>query len=832
VVHSTPEQLMQQALLAHRRGAIADAKHLYDRLLSIDPLNAAACGNLAIIEAQQGDFAAAERLMRQEIRLRPDYSVSYNNLGSMLQQQGRSAEAVAAHRHAIQLDPNYAEAHFALGNALKQQQDFDGAMRSYLAAAAVRPVYAEVHNNIGVVLQMQGHLDKAASAYRKAIAARPGYAEALFNLGSVSHQMRRLEDAADAYRQVIAIDPDIAVVHGNLGTVLKDEGRLDAALAALDRAIALKADYAEAHYNRGIVLQQQRRREEALAAYGQAIALRPETIDAANNAGIILQELGRQGEAIELYDRLLRSDPAHADIYNNMGTALLSDGRLEAATRAFQQALACRPDFPEAAYNLGNAWREMGRLTDAVAAWQSALRLRADYPDAFSQLVHHRALACEWDGRGADQDKILAMVRSGVRVPPFYLLATPATSADQWLAARQWAASIEPQQPLRFDHRRRVEHGRVRLGYLSADFHQHATSQLMAGLFERHDRGRFEVVAYSYGSDDGSAMRARLTRAFDQFVDVGKLSHRETADRIHHDKIDILIDLKGYTQGSRPMISGYRPAPVQVGYLGFPATMGADFIDYILVDRSVTSDDEQAFFSEKFVFLPTCYQANDDTRGEITNQTSRGDCGLPEEGLVLCCFNNSYKISPEVFDVWMRLLDDTQGSVLWLLAANELAVANLRKEAVARGVDARRLVFAPHVSFAAHLERHRHADLFLDTLPCNAHTTASDALRGGVPVLTCRGNTFAGRVASSLLSAIDMPELVTTSLDEYENKAVALIRAPDRLKEMRRRIEQKRNVNSLFDLPKLTMAIERAYERMWQRWLAGEPPQAFAIEDE
>ena len=511
-------------------------------------------------------------------------------------------------------------------------------------------------------------------------------------------------------------------------------------------------------------------------------ALRPDAIDAANNAGIVLQELGRQADAIDLYRRLCQPLPAHADLYNNMGTALLADGRLEEARQAFEQALTCRPDFPEAAYNLGNAWREMGRLAEAMAAWQSALRLRADYHDAFSQLVHHRALVCEWDDRRADQDKLLAMVRSGIRVPPFYLLATPATPADQLLAAREWIASVQPSPQPRFDHRRRAQDGRLRLGYLSSDFHQHATSQLMAGLFEGHDRDRFEVVAYSYGPDDGSPMRARLTRAFDQFVDVAKFSHREAADRIHRDNIDILIDLKGYTQGSRPMIPAFRPAPVQVAYLGFPATTGADFIDYILVDRFVAPEGEQAFFSEKFIYLPTCYQPNDARRGEATTPTSRGDYGLPGAGVVLCCFNNSYKISPEIFDIWMRLLNAAPESVLWLLATNELAQTNLRKEAVARGVDPGRLVFAPHVSFAAHIERHRHADLFLDTLPCNAHTTASDALWGGLPVLTCSGNTFAGRVAGSLLTAMDMPELVTASLEEYEQRALAMIRAPERLR--------------------------------------------------
>jgi predicted O-linked N-acetylglucosamine transferase (SPINDLY family) len=280
------------------------------------------------------------------------------------------------------------------------------------------------------------------------------------------------------------------------------------------------------------------------------------------------------------------------------------------------------------------------------------------------------------------------------------------------------------------------------------------------------------------------------------------------------------------------MIPAFRPAPVQVSYLGFPATMGADFIDYILVDRFVVPESEEADFSEKLVWLPTCYQPNDAGRDHITPRTSRGDWGLPEANVVLCCFNNSYKFSPAMFDIWMRLLKETSGSVLWLLTASELAESNLRKEALKRGVDPGRLIFAPRVSFAAHIERHRHADLFLDTLPCNAHTTASDALWGGLPVLTVSGSTFAGRVAGSLLRSIGMPELVCSSLEDYEQAALALIRTPERLRAMRLKIEQKRDVNSLFDLPKLTRSIERAYQRMWQCWIAGEGPKAFAVENE
>jgi protein O-GlcNAc transferase len=830
VGHSTPEQLLQEALAAQRSGKIADAKRLYASVLRIDPTNAAAFGNLAIIAAQQGDLAGAERMLRQEIKLRPDYPVGHNNLGSVLQQQGRAADAIAAHRQAIKLNPNYAEAHLALGNALRQQGDLEGAMASYRSAIVARRDYPEAHNNIGVLLQMQGRLDQAASAYGEAVALRPAYGEAHFNLGVVRHEMHDLDGAEAAYRRVVSLNPGIAVVHNNLATVLKDQGRLDSALAAFETAITLQPDYAEAFYNRATVLQQQARLEDALANYGRAIALRADYTDAINNAGIVLQELGRADQAIDLYRELLQRMPAHADACNNMGTALLAAERPEEARAAFEQALTHRADFPEALYNLGNARRELGDLAGAIAAYRNALQLRPDDANAFSQLTYHRAQACDWDGFEADQVKLVAMVRDGVRVPPFYLLSTPASASDQQICARQWIGPIKPPTDAVFDHRVSAESGRIRLGYLSGDFHQHATAQLMAELFERHDRDRFEVLAYSYGPDDYSPMRARLAAAFDRFVDIRARSHREAAGAIHADKVDILIDLKGYTHHARPAISAHRPALVQVSYLGFPATMGADFIDYIMVDPFVVPGSQQAFFSERLVHLPGCYQVNDRKRAVASSATSRRDCGLPDQGLVLCSFNNSYKISPAFFDIWMRLIRSVPGSVLWLLETNDLVKGNLRSEARRRGVDGARLIFAPIVAPAEHLERHRHADLFLDTLPCNAHTTASDALWAGLPVLTCCGDTFAGRVAGSLLTAIGMPELITASPEHYEHTALALMSDPQRRIALRQRLEQNRNTGALFDLPKLTENIEAAYTRMWQTWLSGQQPAAFSIE--
>jgi protein O-GlcNAc transferase len=829
VGNSTPQQLLQEALAAQRRGSIGDARRLYASVLRVDPTNAAAFGNRAIIAAQQGDLAGAERLIRKEIELRPNHPAGYNNLGSVLQQQGRLADAIAAHREALKLNPNYAPAYFALGNALRQQGSFEEAMASYRSAIKARRDYPEAHNNIGVLLQMQGRLDQAASAYREAVALRPAYAEAQFNLGVVLHEMRELDAAEAAYRRAVSLNPGIAVVHNNLGTVLKDQGRLDDALAAFEAATRLQPDYAEAFYNRATVLQHQAKLEDALAAYGQAVVLRKDYTDAINNAGIVLQELGRTADAVDLYRQLLQRMPDHADACNNMGTALLAAGRPDEARTAFEQALAHKPDFPEAFYNLGNAWRELGDLSRAIEAYRDALRLRPDYTEAFGQLIYHRAQACRWDDIEADQEKLVEMVRQGSRVPPFYLFSTPASASDQLICARHWVGPIRPPQEAVFAHKPGVEGKRIRLGYLSGDFHQHATAQLMAELFERHDRDRFEVLAYSYGPDDNSPMRARLAAAFDRFIDVGALSHREAAQSIHADGVDILVDLKGYTHHARPAISAYRPAPVQVSYLGFPATMGADFIDYIMVDAFVVPESQQPFFSERLVELPGCYQVND-RRREASVRTSRGNCGLPAEGLVFCSFNNSYKISPAFFDIWMRLLRSVPGSVLWLLETNELVKGNLRSEAEKRGVASGRLVFAPLVPAAEHLERHGHADLFLDTLPCNAHTTASDALWAGLPVLTCCGDTFAGRVAGSLLTATAMPELITGSLEDYERTALALARDPQRLIALRQKLQNNRDAGALFNLPKSTAHIEAAYARMWQTWLSGQKPTAFSIE--
>jgi protein O-GlcNAc transferase len=823
------DTLMRSALAAHRAGALDEAKRLYRKILETEPTNEMACGNLAIIAAQQGEFVTAEALFRRQIELRPGNAANFRNLGLALLQQARLDAAIEAYRHAITLDPDNAASHFSLGTALDRSGDFDAAVASYGRAAALNPDFPEVVGNIGTVLQKQGRSDEAVAAYHRAIELRPDYAEAHFNLGSVLHGRLDLEGAEAAYRTALRLQPANAAVFNNLGAVLLDQGRYAEATDAFSAALRFDPGFAEAHHNLGAALQRQSKLEEALSAYRQALRIRDGYVEAMNNAGIVLQLLGQTDEAIALYRQIIELDPASFEAHGNLGAACLAQGNPGAALAALKTANACKADIPEILYNLGNAWRELGDIEQAIGSYSRALALNPRYDDAFCQLAYHRWQACDWRDYAADQSRLLRMVDEGSRVPPFFLLATPASAADQLRAARNWAASVTrpalTSAPGRIDGDRRI-----RLGYLSGDFHQHATPYLMAELFERHDRNVFEVFAYSYGPDDASPMRSRIERAFDHFVDVGPMSHRDAAERIRKDDIDILIDLKGYTYNARPQIAAHRPASVQVSYLGYPATMGCDFIDYQIVDAFVVPPDQQDCFSEALVHLPGCYQVNDATRA-IDAPMSREDCGLPHDAFVFCSFNRSYKIAPAVFDIWMRLLGNVPESVLWLLETNDLAKRNLCAEARKRGIDADRLKFAPVVPPGQHLARHRHADLFLDTLPCNAHTTASDAIWAGLPLLTCAGDTFAGRVAGSLLMACGLPELVTNSLADYEARAMELAQTPQALAALRDRLGLSRDPGGPFDTPRTVARIEAAFRQMWSTWRSRAPAAPFAVAD-
>jgi len=509
-----------------------------------------------------------------------------------------------------------------------------------------------------------------------------------------------------------------------------------------------------------------------------------------------------------------------------MGVALKDKGELEAALDSYKQALKIKPDSTQAYNNMGVALKDKGDLEAALDSYKQALKIKPDNLLCVAPLTHLLQHLCDWKGIHAMEKNLLQHIadeshdRTSEPISPFSFIALHSnTSAEQQLrCAENW---VEIQLKLfasnQYRHENPMERAsdqKIVVGYLSADFHSHATSRLIVELFERHNREQFEIRGYSYGPDEDSDMRRRVIDAFDEFVDLSQLSHVDAADRIYSDRVAILVDLKGYTQNARTEIMALRPAPIQINYLGYPGTMGAEFMDYILVDEFVVPADQQPHFTEKLIHLPRCYQINDGQREIDSKIPSRHELNLPEEGFVFCCFNNSYKITPTIFDVWMQLLRQVEGSVLWLLEGNAIAPTNLRREAEARGVQSDRLVFAAKTEPSQHLARHALADLFLDTFPVTAHTTASDALWCGLPLLTIAGETFVSRVAGSLLHALGLSELVATTVDEYRDIALKLARDPDRLARLRESLAMNRETSGVFDAGKIALAIEQIFRSM------------------
>lgn len=616
-----------------------------------------------------------------------------------------------------------------------------------------------------------------------------------------------LPEAELRYREILttAAIPEVMVNHAN---VLVGMGRRDEALAGYNRALGIKPDLFEGLYNRGNLLLEMKNAEAALTSFDAALAVRQDMAGVWNNRGTALRDMRRLDAALASYDRALTLMPGHINALTNRAMTLLEIRRLDEALAAADAALALQPNFAEALYVRGNALRDMGRMAEALTCYEQALAANPAHPHALGGMAQAALSLCDWPRTAELGPRLTENIEANrALIQPFVMLGYTDDAKLQRRCAENYVRrTVTHQQPL--SDGKRYGHDKIRLAYLSADFHQHPTSQLMIELFERHDRDRFEVTAIAFGPDDGSAMRARLKQAFDRFEDVSALSDAEVARMLRDRETDIAVDLNGHTHGARPGIFAFSPAPVQVNYLVYPGTTGADFMDVILADRTVTPVSQQEFFRERIVHLPDCYQANDATR-QIPSAPSRTECGLPDGGFVFCCFNNNWKITAPVFDIWMRLLQATPDSVLWLLDGP--AKDNLRKEAAARSVDAGRLIFARHAAPDAHLARHQLADLFLDTLPYNAHTTASDALYAGVPLVTCIGKVFQSRVAASLLNALDMAELVTTSPTAYESLALDLASNAALLKATREKLARNLKTAPLYDSARFVKNIEATY---------------------
>jgi len=812
-------------------GRHADAVASYDRALAVRADFAPALNNRGNALKMLGRLDEALASLDEATKVAPTFAVAWNNRSAVLRALMRHVDAVASADRALALNPSLAEAYANRGGAQKDLERYDDALRSLDRALALVADNVDARVNRAIALVGLRRESDALAAFDEVIAAHPDRIDALHGRAAALHRARRFDEALAAYDAVLAVAPKFIPSRNGRAGVLRELGRFDDALAAWNEIVAIDPTLAEVHHNAGSALYELGRAEEAVAAYDRAIALRPEYLQAMHNRAAALSRCMRFEEALATCDRMLEIDPDYAEAHHNRGSALSSLNRFKEALGAYDRALSLKPDFVASLQNRGSILAYVTRHDEAARDFARVLALDPDYPYQQGALFSSRLHCCDWRDYESILARLTADALAGKRVSdPFPFVITTASAAAQLACAATFAADKLPAAAVPMCNAERYGHERIRVAYLSADFHEHATAYLLAGVLERHDRSRFEIIGVTFGPDTGDVMRARLGAAFDRFIDVRNRTDRDIAALLRELEVDIAVDLKGYTFDSRPAIFSFRPAPIQVNYLGYPGSMGASYFDYLIADATVVPADAHAFYSERIVTMPDSYQPNDDTRVIAASAPTREEEGLPGQGFVFCSFNNSYKITPHVFDVWMRLLDKVPGSVLWLLEGNTIAPVNLRREAAARGIAPERLIFAPRRDLPTHLARHRHADLFLDTLPVNAHTTASDALWAGLPVVTCAGTSFAGRVAASLLAAAGLDELVAHSLDEYEALALSLASDADKLAAVRAKLAATRDTCALFDTKRYCASLESAYVAMWQRHERGEAPAALSIE--
>ncbi len=822
--------LFNEGISALNSRDIQKAEDCFRRILQSDQTDVPALNLLTVILMSVGRFQEAKFVIEQAVALNQDFDVSFYNYGLIAKHLNEPQLAYKQFTKALSLNPDVAETWNNRGTVLNDLKRYDEAISDFDQAAKLSSDYAGVYANKGKSLHLLTRYDEAFAAYDKALSIKPGLAEAWLGRGNVFTDLKRCDEAFAAYDKALSIKPSLAEAWLGRGKVFTDLKRYDEAFAAYDKALSIKPDLEGAWLGRGNVFWSLKRYDEAFAAYDKALSIKPSLAEAWLGRGNVFTDLKHHDEAFAAYNKALSIKPDLEGAWLGRGNVLWSLKRHDEAFAAYDKALSIKPDLEGAWLGRGNVFTDLKRYDEAFAAYDKALSIKPDLEGVEGQRLHAKMSLCNWENLDTEIEKLIASVRAGkANSPPFVFLSFIDLPDEHLRCAQAWVVAKHPQASESTWLGSIYAHDKIRIGYVSADFRKHAIAYLTAELFECHNRMKFTTTAFSLGLDDKSGMRQRLVNSFDTFVDCRNLSDADVARTIANAEIDILVDLNGFTQDARTSIFSYRPAPIQVNYLGYPGTMGAPYIDYIIGDKSLFTLADATAYSEKLVQLPHSYQPNDRKRHISDKNFKREECGLPKDRFVFCCFNLNHKIVPSVFDSWMRILKHVDGSVLWLLSKNQTAIDNLRKETTSRGIDSARLVFANGIELPEHLARHRLADLFLDTLPYNAHTTASDALWAGLPVLTQIGNAFAGRVAAGLLNAIDLPELITHSREEFEALAIELALNGEKLKAIKEKLSRNRLTTPLFDTPLYTMHLEAAYEAMYQRHKTGLPPDHIRI---
>jgi protein O-GlcNAc transferase len=780
---------------------------------------------------QLGRFAEAEDYVRRALEENAKSDVAFYNYGLILRSLGRPAEAAEQLSSALAINPGVPETWNNRGVMFNDLKRYREAITDFDKALSINANYPDALCNKGNALAGLRVYDQALAAYDKALALNPALVEAWIGRGNVGNELKWYTEALAAYDKAMAIKGDVADAWLGRGNVYTKLRRYNDALAAYDKALSLRPDLAETWLGRGNVYTELKQHNDALACYDKTLTLKPDLAEAWLGRGNLFYSFNRYDEAEASYDKALVLNPYLAGAWVGRGNVFYDLFRYDEAEVAYDKARALKPDLAEAWAGRGNLFAKLRRYDDAVGAYDTALALDPDLKYVRGDRLHAKQAICDWTAFDAETAHLLLAVREEKSVSaPFALLSIVSSPADQLRCAQLFVADKYSAMPplWRGD---RFDHDRIRVAYLSGDFREHPMSFLAAGMFECHDKSRFETTAISWGPDDKSAIRDRIRKSVERFIDVRTQGPAKIAALIRDLEIDIVVDLMGFTTDSRTSVFAARPAPIQINYLGYLGTMGAPYIDYIIADRILIPTEQYACYSENIVCLPNTFQVNDRERRIADRIFMRAEMGLPEDGFVFCCFNNNYKITPDVFDIWMRILKRVEGSVLWLVGGGPTMERNLRSEAAARIVDPQRLVFAQRLPLPEHQARLRLADLFLDTLPYNAGTTASDALWAGLPVLARMGDTMAGRMAASVLYAIGLPELIATTPDAYEQMAIELATQPEKIAAIKRKVVENRLSTPLFDTKLFTKHIEAAYIAMHERYQAGLPPTHLYIPD-
>jgi predicted O-linked N-acetylglucosamine transferase (SPINDLY family) len=719
-----------------------------------------------------------------------------------------------------------------MGNTLHELKHYDEAITHFDKALSLQPNYAEAWSNKGITLNELKRFDEAIAHYDKALSLMPDHAKDWSNKGAALHELKRFDEALLHHDKALSLRPDYAEGWFNKGNTLNELKRFDEAIAHYDKALSLGPDYAEGWSNKGNALKELKHFDKAIESFDTALRLNPSYAEAWSNKGNVLNELKQYDKAIAHYDKALSLKPDYAEAWSNKGNVLNELKQYDNAIAHYDKALSLKPDYAEAWSNKGHTMHELKRYDEAIAHYEKALTLKPDIECLYGDLVYAKMKTCSWADLDNSVEVISKKVMANEKVSqPFTLLALSDDAFLHTKCSETYSQGRYPVNCILGRIPKIAKKERIRISYFSPDFQAHPVSFITSELFEIHDRNKFEIIAFSLQRGPiGDEMNLRLRKGFDRFIDVENMSDKKIAQLARDLEVDIAVDLGGHTAGGRTGIFSYRAAPIQVNWLGYPGTIGVNFIDYIVADKTIIPDHYQEFYSEKVVTLPDTYLVDDSRRVASSRIFTRKECGLSENAFVFCCFNNDFKFNPNVLDGWSRILLAANNSIFWISENNEHFRANLIAEFQKRGVDSNRIIFAIREDLMAdHLARYGLADLFLDTFPYNAHTTTIDSLKAGVPVLTRMGQSFASRVAASLLNAICLPELIATSQEEYEALAIELALNPQKLAEIKLKLANNRLTTPLFDTPLFAKNLEAAYLKMYERYQADLQPDHISI---